>query len=176
MLECEEAANEIDGVLDERCVLQFAAQHCCGSCAAVLGRGACKRGRLVEDAIDLVSGLFAFEHVTLTPNQARDVLRKEKAAGEPPVRPGPTYHDLIEGAVSCEECRRKRGGADASISTTTNSMMTRISGPPPSDMPPERWRRKSSRPSFAASRSKEWRTFVAGAPRAGAPRIRNSRS
>ena len=47
---------------------------------------------LADDAAALVRGFFEFEHVSLTLEQARDVLQQEKAAGEPPKkgRPGPS--------------------------------------------------------------------------------------
>jgi hypothetical protein len=150
----------------------------CARAAAVLGREL-QDTALVEDAIDLVSGLFAFEHVTLTPDQARDVLRKEKAAGEPPgkLRPGPTYHDLIEGACQCEECRRKRGGVvDPFVDLDDDEFDDDedFGFDPPSDMPPEMAEMFAEEIQQAILRGESVEEFMArllaGAPRAGTPR------
>jgi len=91
---------------------QFARRVVCAKAAAVLARQQ-QDTELVEESVELVRGLFEFDHVSLTFDQARDVLLKEKAAGEPPSkrRPGPTYDDLIGGACQCARCRRKRGEA-----------------------------------------------------------------
>ena len=68
---------------------------------------------LVDDAAALVRGFFEFEHVSLTLEQARDVLQQEKAAGEPPRkgRPGPTYAALLGNTCQCAGCRQARGEA-----------------------------------------------------------------
>jgi hypothetical protein len=81
----------------------------CARAAAVLGRQQ-HDTELAEEAAGLVSDLFEFDHVSLTPDQARDVLRKEKAARELPTpnRPGPTYPELV-GDCQCGRCRRARG-------------------------------------------------------------------
>jgi hypothetical protein len=84
----------------------------CAKAAAVLGREQQASG-LVDEATALVRGYFEFEHVSLTLEQARDVLQQEKAAGEPPRkgRPGPTYAALLANACQCAGCRQARGGA-----------------------------------------------------------------
>ena len=91
---------------------QFERRVVCAKAAAVLASQQ-QDTELAEEAVELVRGLFAFDHVSLTFDQARAVLQKEKAAGEPPSkrRPGPTYDDLIGGSCQCASCRRKRGEA-----------------------------------------------------------------
>ena len=61
----------------------FGRRVVCAKAAAVLARQQ-QDTALVEEAVELVRGLFEFDHVSLTPDQARDVLQKEKAAPEPP--------------------------------------------------------------------------------------------
>lgn len=91
---------------------QFGRRVVCARAAAVLA-GQQQDTALVEEAADLVRGLFAFDHVALTLEQARDVLRQEKSAPEPPrkSRPGPAYGDLIGGECQCANCRQARGGS-----------------------------------------------------------------
>jgi hypothetical protein len=88
----------------------FGRRVVCTKAAAVLARQQ-QDTALVEEAIELVRGLFEFDHGSLTLDQARDVLQKEKAAPEAPTkdRPGPTYRDLIGGDCQCARCRRARG-------------------------------------------------------------------
>ena len=66
---------------------------------------------LVEEAATLVRGQFEFDDLTLTLDQARDVLARETAAQKPPRRnrPGPDYGDLVGGTCQCVRCRRARG-------------------------------------------------------------------
>jgi hypothetical protein len=89
---------------------QFGRRVVCAKAAAVLGRQQ-QDTELVEEAVELVRGLFEFDHVSLTLDQARDVLQQEKAAREPPRnnRPGPDYGDLIGGECQCARCRQARG-------------------------------------------------------------------
>lgn len=84
----------------------------CARAAAVLASRQ-QDPALVEEAAELVRGLFQFDDVSLTLDQARDVLEREKAAEKPPRRnrPGPDYSDLITTACQCATCRRARGEA-----------------------------------------------------------------
>jgi hypothetical protein len=88
----------------------FGRRVVCAKAAAVLARQQ-QDTALVDEAIELVRGRFEFDHLSLTPDQARDVLQKEKAAPEPPGndRPGPTYGDLLGEECQCARCRRARG-------------------------------------------------------------------
>ncbi|MEP7308135.1 MAG: hypothetical protein ABJA98_21745 [Acidobacteriota bacterium] len=85
----------------------------CAKAAAVLGREQ-QDTALVDEAAALVRGFFEFEHVSLTLEQARDVLNQEKAAREPSTkgRPGPTYAALLANTCQCVSCRQARGEAD----------------------------------------------------------------
>jgi hypothetical protein len=87
----------------------FERRVACARAAAVLGRQQ-QDTEIVEEAAELVSGLFESDHVSLTLDQARDVLRKERAARRPPTkqRPGPEYGDLFGGRCQCAGCRRAR--------------------------------------------------------------------
>jgi hypothetical protein len=90
---------------------QFGRRVVCAKAAAELGRQQ-QDMELVEEAVELVRGPFEFDQVSLTLDQARDVLRKEKAAPEPPGknRRGPDYGDLIgDTACQCAACRQARG-------------------------------------------------------------------
>ena len=82
----------------------------CARAAAELARQQ-QDAELVEEAVELVHGLFEFDQVSLTLEQARDVLKREKAAPAPPRRnrPGPAYGDLLGSDCQCATCRQARG-------------------------------------------------------------------
>jgi hypothetical protein len=119
----------------------FGRRVVCAKAAAVLGRQQ-QDTELVEAAVELVRGLFEFDQVSLTLDQARDVLQKEKAAGEPPSkrRPGPTYGDLIGGDCQCARCRQARGEALDPFDDLDDDEFVEdedFAFEPPPDMPPE---------------------------------------
>ena len=91
---------------------QFGRRVVCARAVTVLARQQ-QDSELVEEAAELVRGLFALDHVALTLEQARDVLQQEKAAPEPPGknRPGPAYEDFLGGECQCARCRQARGEA-----------------------------------------------------------------
>jgi hypothetical protein len=88
----------------------IARQVVCAKAAAVLARMH-SDSKLADEAIELVRGLIAFEHLSLTAEQARDVLQREKAEANPPTprRPGPDYRDIVAVECQCSTCRRARG-------------------------------------------------------------------
>jgi hypothetical protein len=64
------------------------------------------------EAVDLVRGVFGSDPVTLTLVQAREVVRKEIAAGSYPSGKsrGPDYSALMPAELcNCPDCRRARG-------------------------------------------------------------------
>jgi len=68
---------------------------------------------VVEKAVELVAD-SPFGDLSLTPEQASTVVRKEKAERVFPTanRPGPGYGDLLGAALcNCPKCRRARGEA-----------------------------------------------------------------
>ncbi len=87
----------------------FTRRVVCAKAAAELARQQ-QDPELVEEAIDLVRVLFEFDEAPLTIEQAREVLRQERAEPDPPSRkrPGPTYGQLAN-ECQCPECRRARG-------------------------------------------------------------------
>jgi hypothetical protein len=106
---------------------QFGRRVVCTKAAAVLARQQ-QDTALVEEATELVRGLFEFDHVSLTLDQVRDVLQKEKAAREPPRndRPGSTYLISSAGSASAPDAgtREERASIRVTCSTTTSTMMT----------------------------------------------------
>jgi hypothetical protein len=85
----------------------------------VLAAAAAELGRfhrdmeVVSHAVEAGRDPFGDDPLTLTAEQAREVLRKEKASPEFPTgyRPGPDYGDLFDDGVPCmcPDCRAKRG-------------------------------------------------------------------
>ncbi len=69
----------------------------CAKAAAELARRQQDDTTVVDEAVELVRGLFQFEQASLTFDQARDVLRAEKAQSTPPgrTRRGPDYRHLV---------------------------------------------------------------------------------
>jgi hypothetical protein len=68
---------------------------------------------VVEKAVELLTD-SPFADLTLTPEQASTVVRREKAERAFPTayRPGPDYSDVLGPAVcDCPACRRARGEA-----------------------------------------------------------------
>jgi hypothetical protein len=79
--------------------------------AAELGRSH-RDMEVVSQAVEAGRDLFAEDPLSLTADQARDVLRKEKASPAFPSRssPGPDYSDLLPNDLCmCPACRGKRG-------------------------------------------------------------------
>jgi hypothetical protein len=87
----------------------FTRRVVCARAAAALARQQ-QDTELVDEAVELVRGLFEFAQVSLTLDQARDVLQTEKAEPRPPSRkrPGPAYRQLVP-ECQCPKCRRARG-------------------------------------------------------------------
>ena len=81
----------------------------CARAAAELARDR-QDTELVEQALAIARGPFGSELFSLTFDQARDVLRQEKAASAPPGQrtPEPDYGPLIP-RCQCADCRRNRG-------------------------------------------------------------------
>lgn len=86
----------------------------------VIVAAAAQLGRLhrdmevVSEAVEAGRGPFDDNPLSLTADQAREVLRKEKASPAFPSRytPGPDYSDLFPGDLCmCPSCRRERGGS-----------------------------------------------------------------
>ncbi len=68
---------------------------------------------VVEEAVELLAD-SRFDDLTLTPEQASTVARKEKAERAFPTarRPGPDYREFLgESLCDCPDCRRARGEA-----------------------------------------------------------------
>jgi len=68
---------------------------------------------VVEKAVELVAG-SPYSDLSLTPEQASTVVKKEKAERAFPTayRPGPDYRDFLgAGSCDCPQCRRARGEA-----------------------------------------------------------------
>ena len=106
---------------------------------------------VVDRAVELVRVAFGPEPLSLTPDQAAEVLRKEKAAARFPkgnVR-GPDYSNLLpQKLCNCPKCRRARGempdpfdfedDADDDFDGIDEAEMERIFNERvPDDMPPE---------------------------------------
>jgi hypothetical protein len=81
----------------------------CAKAAAELARHQ-QDTQLVAETVEFLRGFFEFEALSLTLDQARVVLQKERAASQPPTRrrPGPDYQHLVP-QCQCAECRRRRG-------------------------------------------------------------------
>ncbi|SPF34765.1 conserved hypothetical protein [Candidatus Sulfopaludibacter sp. SbA4] len=83
----------------------------CAAAAAELGRQQ-RDMRLVEEAVELTRGRVGPQALTLTLEQAAEVLRKEKAAKRLPKHPGqgPSYRNLLpRNLCPCPTCRAQRG-------------------------------------------------------------------
>jgi len=83
----------------------------CAAAAAELARQQ-RDMQLVEEAVELTRGNFGTQAVTLTLEQAAEVLRKEKKAKSLPKYPGqgPSYRNLLpKNLCPCPTCRAQRG-------------------------------------------------------------------
>ena len=82
----------------------------CAAAAAELGRQQ-RDMQLLEEAVELTRGRFGPQALTLTLEQAAEVLRKEKAAKRLPKYPGqgPSYRNLLPRMCPCPTCRAQRG-------------------------------------------------------------------
>jgi len=116
----------------------------CAVAAAQLARQQ-RHMDVVERAVELIAD-FAFSDLSLTPEQASTVVRKEKAERAFPTayRPGPDYLDFLGEAVcNCPKCRRARGEAvgpfedfeEDDDDVGLGAILDRLEIPP--DMPPE---------------------------------------
>jgi hypothetical protein len=82
----------------------------CAAAAAQLARQQ-RQMDIVDKAVEMLAG-SPFDDLTLTPEQAATVVRKEKAAPAFPraFRSGPDYSDLVGATLcDCPNCRRARG-------------------------------------------------------------------
>jgi hypothetical protein len=80
----------------------------CAAAAAELAR-AQRDMEVIDGAVELARGAFGPEPLSLTPDQAGEVLRKEKAASKFNSR-GPDYASLLPRMqCDCPKCRRARG-------------------------------------------------------------------
>jgi hypothetical protein len=116
----------------------------CAVAAAQLARQQ-RHMDVVEKAVELIAD-SAFGGLSLTPEQASTVVRKEKAERAFPTayRPGPDYSELLEAALcDCPKCRRARGEAagpfeDFEDDDDDLDLDAILDGTPlPPDMPPE---------------------------------------
>lgn len=85
----------------------------CAVAAAQLARQQ-RQMDVVDEAVELLAVSPFVDDLTLTPEQARTVVQKEKAERAFPTayRRGPDYGDLFgEGLCDCPNCRRARGEA-----------------------------------------------------------------
>ena len=116
----------------------------CAVAAAQLARPQ-RQMDVVERAVELIAD-SPFSALSLTPEQASAVARKEKAERAFPTahRPGPDYSDLLGAALcDCPKCRRARGEAvgpfedfeDDDDDLDIDAMVDGMDLPP--DMPPE---------------------------------------
>jgi hypothetical protein len=83
----------------------------CAAAAAELARQQ-RDMQLVEEAVELTRGRFGPRALTLTLEQAAEVLRKEKAAKRLPKYPGqgPNYRNVLpRNLCPCPTCRAQRG-------------------------------------------------------------------
>ena len=96
---------------------------------------------LVERAVELLRGPFESDGLSMTLDQAAEVLRKEKA--EPAFPKGlartPDYSDILPDELcQCPDCRRARGETvepSADPDFDEEDLLDEIEVPP--DMPPE---------------------------------------
>ena len=116
----------------------------CAAAAAQLARQQ-RQMDVVEKAVELLAD-SPFNNLTLTPEQAATVVRREKAEQAFPLayRSGPDYSDLLGTTIcNCPECRRARGepmGPDEDSeeddgSAALDEILNGLGLPP--DMPPE---------------------------------------
>ena len=148
----------------------------CARAAAELARQQ-QDAELVEEAVELVRGLFEFDHVSLTLDQARDVLQREKAAPEPPGknRPGPAYGDLIGGDCQCARCRQARGEVVSPFDALDADDLgddEDFGFEMPPDMPPEMAELFAAEVDEAIARGESVEAFLARLLAGGSPRRR----
>jgi len=73
---------------------------------------------VVDKAVEILRNPFGGDSISITIEQARDVVRKEIASPAFPGRfsTGPDYSDLMPGKLcQCPDCRRKRGEASSTF-------------------------------------------------------------
>ncbi len=118
----------------------------CAAAAATLARQ--KRDtELIEEAVELLHGPLDADDLTVTLDQAAEVLRKEKAEQTVPGNgPGPDYSDILgeyyedgvmEDICQCPNCRRRRGEMGESDFEPDDSYDEEFLRGMPEDMPPE---------------------------------------
>jgi hypothetical protein len=88
---------------------QFERRALCAAAAAEIAR---KQGdaATAEEAGELLSSSGPMSGISVTAEQAAEVLRKEKASSKPGGR-APSYRGILGPKCNCPECRRARGEA-----------------------------------------------------------------
>jgi hypothetical protein len=115
----------------------------CAMAAAQIARQQ-RHMEVVEKAVELLAD-SPFSDLTLTPEQAATVVKKEKTerAFPTPYRPGPDYSEFFGEACGCPDCRRARGESvspfedfdDDDDDIDFDEMLDGLEIPP--DMPPD---------------------------------------
>ncbi len=132
----------------------------CALAAAALARRQ-RETDLVKTAVDLSRTISGFEAVSLTPEQAAEVVRREtvEAAWPSGRRQGPDYGDLVERACMCPDCRQARGEMP-----DDEDLLAEL----PPDVPPELARLLLAETKTAVARGESLEELLARLP--GGPR------
>jgi hypothetical protein len=139
-------------LLRAQCLSEYQFQRRCLCAAAVVQiAGSHRDAQLLDDAVSFLAGPLQSSELSLTAEEAAEVLRKEKALSRSKVDPGPDYSDLLERKLcNCAKCRAARGEdspyeddefdpdedeSDPDLSSQIDELLK--NSPPPPGLPPE---------------------------------------